>query len=64
MPSNHVCPNFESPGFPQFLYQAPPGPQQLLLPDFLRVAHMGHPLLLIAEVLAIVAVVAGAAIIM
>ena len=27
---------------PQFLYQAPPGAQQLTRPDFLNVPHFGH----------------------
>ena len=27
---------------PQFLNQAPPGAQQLTLPDFLNVPHLGH----------------------
>ena len=27
---------------PQFLYQAPPGAQQLTLPDFKNVPHFGH----------------------
>ena len=41
-PSNHVCSKFESPGFPQFLNQAPPPAQQLSLPDLLLVPHLGH----------------------
>ena len=31
-----------SPPSPQFLNQAPPRAQQLRLPDFLRVPHLGH----------------------
>ena len=34
------------PALPQFLYQAPPGAQQLRLPDFLTTPHLGHALLL------------------
>ena len=39
-PSAHVC--SASPVFPQFLYQAPPGAQQLAFPDFLMVPHLVH----------------------
>ena len=46
-PSVHVWPNCVSPTSPQFLNQAPPRPQQLLLPALL-VAHLAHPLLLLA----------------
>jgi len=42
------------PAPPQFLNQAPPGAQQLTLPDFLDVPHFGHFI-----VLAIVEVMAG-----
>ena len=42
LPSNHVCSVFELPLAPQFLNQAPPGAQQLCLPDFLMVPHLGH----------------------
>ena len=41
-PSNHVrsaC-LFAAP--PQFLYQAPPGAQQLTRPDFANEPHFGH----------------------
>ena len=31
---------------PQFLYQAPPGAQQLTRPDFANVPHFGHIVLL------------------
>ena len=38
---------------PQFRYQAPPGAQQLTLPDFSNVPHFGHVLrLVIVEVMA------------
>ena len=40
-PSNHVC-STSPPLLPQFLYQAPPGAQQLTLPDFLMVPHFEH----------------------
>ena len=43
MPSAHVYLAFELP--PHFLYQAPPGAQQLDIFDFLMVPHLGHPLL-------------------
>ena len=39
-PSNHVWST--SPPLPQWLYQAPPGAQQLSLPDFLMVLHLEH----------------------
>ena len=40
------------PAPPQFLYQAPPGAQQLTLPDFLNVPHFRHVILLmIADVM-------------
>ena len=42
MPSNHVWSKFGSPTSPQFLYQAPPVVQQLTLPDFLFLPHLGH----------------------
>ena len=42
MPSNHVCSNFESPEFPQFLNQTPPKAQQLSMPDFFMVPHFAH----------------------
>ena len=41
-PSNHLCSTFLLPGLPQFLYQAPPGAQQLTRPDFSNVPHFGH----------------------
>ena len=31
---------------PQLLYQAPPGEQQLLLPDFANVPHLGQVIVL------------------
>ena len=48
---------------PHFLYQAPPGAQQLILPDFSNVSHFGHVILLlevIASVLVMTDVVIGA----
>ena len=56
MPSAHVCSNVESPASPHFLNQAPPRAQQLRLPDFLVVPHLGHPVLLLlgADVLVVV----------
>ena len=42
MPSTHVCPRFALPALPQFLNQEPPRPQQLVLPDFPMVPHLGH----------------------
>ena len=42
LPSSHVCSVLELPLVPQFSNQAPPGAQQLGLPDFLMTAHLGH----------------------
>ena len=42
MPSDHLCTAFLLPEPPQFLYQAPPGAQQLALPDFTKVPHFRH----------------------
>ena len=42
MPSTHVCSVLELPLAPQLLNQAPPGAQQLSLPDFLMITHLGH----------------------
>ena len=41
-PSIHVYSTFALPPFPHILNQAPPGAQQLTLPDFLKVPHLGH----------------------
>ena len=41
-PSTHVCSVLELRLVPQFSNQAPPGAQQLSLPDFLMAAHLGH----------------------
>ena len=54
-PSDQLCSTSMLPTPPQFLYQAPPGAQQLTLPDFPKVPHFGQ---LIA--LALVEVMAGA----
>ena len=63
-PSNHLCSAVLVPAPPQFLYQAPPGAQQLALPEFLNVPHFGHviPLLddVVTSVLVFTAVVTGA----
>ena len=40
MPSSHVCSKFSA--FPHFLNQEPPEAQQLGLPDFVLVPHLGH----------------------
>ena len=42
MPSIQRCSTFPLPPPPQFLNQAPPGAQQLALPDFSNVPHFGH----------------------
>ena len=41
-PSDHMCSTLLLPRPPQFLNQAPPGAQQLTLPDFRNVPHIGH----------------------
>ena len=41
-PSSHVWATFAFSALPQFLYHAPPGAQQLRLPDFLMVPHLEH----------------------
>merc|ERR1712151_995856 len=53
-PSNHLWSTFLLPAPPQFLNQAPPGAQQLTRPDFLKVPHFVHVM-----VLAIVEAMAG-----
>ena len=45
MPSNHLWPTFSLPTPPHFLNQAPPGAQQLSLPDFLNVPHREQTIL-------------------
>ena len=42
MPSPHEKSKFVSPSSPHLLAQAPPGAQQLSLPDDLMVLHLGH----------------------
>ena len=42
MPSNQLCSASLLPAPPQFLYQVPPGAQQLTRADFLKVAQCGH----------------------
>merc|ERR1719331_1174570 len=46
MPSDHPWSTFLLPIPPQFLNQVPPGAQQLTLPDFLNVPHLGHVIVL------------------
>ena len=41
-PSNHLYLTFLLTASPQSLYQAPPGAQQLDLPDFANVPHFAH----------------------
>ena len=41
-PSNHLYFTFLFLVAPHFLYQAPPGAQQLARPDFSNVPHFGH----------------------
>ena len=54
-PSDHLWLAFLLP--PQFLYQAPPGAQQLTLPDFLNVLHLWHiNVLTIVEVMIVIGV--------
>jgi len=53
-PSNHRRLTSLLLGPPHFLYQAPPGAQQLTWPDFLNVPHVGHTI-----VIAILEVMAG-----
>jgi len=43
-PSDHMYSTFFLPTPPQLLNQAPPGAQQLTLPDFRNVPHLGHVL--------------------
>ena len=45
-PSVHVWPTFALPMPPQVLNQAPPGAQQLVLPDFKNVPHFEHVIIL------------------
>ena len=42
IPSYHVCRCFVLPSPSQFLNQEPPRPQQLFLPDFSMVPHLGQ----------------------
>ena len=51
MPSDHVCSKLVSPVKPHFLFQAPEGAQQLIFPDLLNVAHLGHVAVLTKTVL-------------
>jgi len=61
-PCVHVWPKFETPAFPHLLNHAPPGAQQLRLPDFFRVPHLVHMGLTVAVVrFALVGVVVACA---
>ena len=52
-PSSHLWSTFLLRAPPQFLNQAPPGAQQLFLPDFSNLPHLGHVIgLAIVEVMA------------
>jgi len=53
-PSNQLWSNFVLPTLPQFLYQLPPGAQQLTRPDFLNAPHFGHTR--IAEAIGVLAI--------
>ena len=46
-PSNHLWSKFSLRAPAQFLNQAPPGAQQLFLPDFSNVPHLGHVVVLV-----------------
>ena len=46
VPSIQLWSTFLLPAPPQFLYQAPPGAQQLTLPDFPNVPHFTHVVVL------------------
>ena len=45
-PSDHLWSTFLLTDPPQFVYQAPPGAQQLTLPDFKNVPHFEHVIVL------------------
>ena len=51
-PSNHLWSTFLLPAPPHFLNQAPPGAQQLTLPDFSNVPHFGH--VIVVDVMVVV----------
>ena len=46
-PSDHLWSSFVAPAAPQFPNQEPPRPQQLALPDFAMMPHLGHTKLMI-----------------
>ena len=52
MPSYHVCSSLAFPALPQFPNQEPLRPQQLVLPDFAMMPHLGHTKLVVAVVAA------------
>ena len=52
MPSYHVWSRFVLPTRPQVLNQEPPRPQQLTLPDFAMMPHLGHTELTVVVVTA------------
>ena len=54
IPSYHVCRTLPLSARPQFLNQEPPRPQQLLLPDFPMMPHLGHTELMVVVVTACV----------
>ena len=58
VPSTQLWSTFLLSAPPQFLYQAPPGAQQLALPDFTNVPHFGHILVLaiVGEMTAVLAI--------
>ena len=58
-PSSQLCSVFPLLVAPQFLYQAPPGAQQLTRPDFLNVPQSGHFLIAKATPGTVVDIVIG-----
>ena len=52
-PSNHLWSTFLLRVPAQFVNQAPPGAQQLFLPDFLNMPHLGHVIVFVIIVFAI-----------
>ena len=57
-PSDHLWSVFLFTAAPHFLYQAPPGAQQLVLPDFSNAPHLGHVISLL-EFMANILVLTG-----
>ena len=54
MPSYHVWSCFALPGLPQCLNQEPPRLQQLRLPNLPMVPHLGHPLIVVVVLAAVI----------